>query len=56
MLAMFNTKKDNEPYRIPCPSPSSIISQHAIDDRGKNKEERALENQTEYEGIEYFFP
>ena len=31
MLAMFNTKKDNEPYHIPCPLPSSIIPQHAID-------------------------
>ena len=28
---MLNTKKDNAPYRIPCPSSSSIIPQRAID-------------------------
>ena len=31
MLAMFNTKKDNKTYRIPCPWTLSIVPQHAID-------------------------
>ena len=31
MLAMFNTKKDNKTYRIPCPYPLSIVPEHAID-------------------------
>jgi len=31
MLVIFNTKKDNETYRIPCPSPSPINPQHTID-------------------------
>ena len=31
MLVMFNIKKASKPYRIPFPSPSSIIPEHAID-------------------------
>ena len=30
MSVTFNTKKDNDPYHVPRPSPSSNISQHAI--------------------------
>ena len=37
MSATFNTKKDNEPYCIPCPSPSSVIFQHAIDVWGPSR-------------------